>query len=475
MLGLAISLVGITVPSIWYDEAATIESSIRTWPELWRMVGNVDAVHALYYRLMHLVFEVVGYSPLSLRAPSAVATGVAAAGVVLLARQLGRPRLGVIAGIVFCLLPRVTWMGTEGRSYALSATAAVVMTLVLVRAWRGTSRWWWVLYGVAALVSCTLFLYLALVVLGHGVTAAWLFLSRAPERRGAVPWLLAAGGAGVACLPVALEVVSQGGQLYWIPPLGPDTIREVVRSQWFYSSEAFSLVGWILLLAGVVTLARSGRDRTLLTLLVPALVVPTLLLLLLSLAMPIYQPRYLTMCVPFVALAIGAGLDGIRIRRLRTLTPIVAIALMAVLAVPQAVSQRIPEAKEGSSWAQVADLIAGQRALDPAGETTAIIYGPVYGHPKATTRVIAYSYPAAFENTIDPTIRTPAAETAELWETRAPLAESLDRLGDARIAYLVASTSRDIRAETTTALESVGWRLTGAWSTTFVNVQRYEK
>ena len=70
-------LIAITVPSVWYDEAATVSSATRSWTQLWAEVHTVDAVHALYYAGMHLVFDVFGYSPLTLRLPSAIAIGIA--------------------------------------------------------------------------------------------------------------------------------------------------------------------------------------------------------------------------------------------------------------------------------------------------------------------------------------------------------------------------------------------------------------
>ena len=135
--------------------------------------------------------------------------------------------------------------------------------------------------------------------------------------------------------------------------------------------------------------------------------------------------------------------------------------------------QREPESKENSSWAQVADLIATERVADGPGSTAAIIYGELWGHSKATTRVIAYSYPEQFASTVDVTIRTPAAATAQLWETRAPIAECLDRLTGTDVAYLIASPSRDVRSATTAALASIGWRVTDEWSFTRINVLRY--
>ena len=483
LLGFAISMIGITVPGLWYDEAASVSSTTRSWPQLWAELGNVDAVHALYYAILHVIFDVVGYSPLSLRMPSAIAVGVAAALVLILGRQLGRPRLAIIAAIAFCLIPRVTWMGTEGRSYALTATLAVLATVALLRAVRVGTRASWIVYGVVAVLSVTLFIYLALVIVAHGLTVAWLAADRtAASRRVARNWLVSAAIAGAASIPFAIEVVSQSGQLSWIPPLSGSTIRGVLRSQWFYSSVWFAVASWAFIVLGVAVLVRrlvlSRRNRTddaaltFLAVVVPALVTPTIALLLISVVhQPVYQPRYLAMCTPFVAIAIAAGIDSIRWRP----AAVMAVALLTVLAIPQIIVQREPEAKESSSWAQVADLIATERAADGPGSTTAIIYGELWGHAKATTRVIAYSYPEQFASTVDVTIRTPAADTAQLWETRAPIAECLDRLTGTDVAYLIASPSRDARPATTAALASIGWRVTDEWNFTRVNVLRYTR
>jgi mannosyltransferase len=73
-------------PSLWYDEGATISASAsRSLPELWRMLGHIDAVHGLYYLLMHGWFTLVPPTEFWSRVPSCLAVGVAAAGVVVFA------------------------------------------------------------------------------------------------------------------------------------------------------------------------------------------------------------------------------------------------------------------------------------------------------------------------------------------------------------------------------------------------------
>jgi mannosyltransferase len=87
VLGAAVSLGGAGRPSFWYDEAATISASYsRTLDQLWQMLGNVDAVHGLYYLLMHGWFQIFPPTEFWSRAPSGLAVGGAAAGVVVLAK-----------------------------------------------------------------------------------------------------------------------------------------------------------------------------------------------------------------------------------------------------------------------------------------------------------------------------------------------------------------------------------------------------
>ena len=475
LLGLAISLIGIWVPSVWYDEAATITAATRSWPELWAMTGNVDAVHAVYYFVIHALVDIFGYSPVLVRLPSAIAVGVAASLTVVLARKFTSTRVAALGGIVFCLLPRVTWMGTEARSYALSAALAVLMTLLFVRAQRSDGWRPWVAYAIVVVLSSLVFVYLALIVVAHGVSTAWWLIARRtrphPYHRWPVArrFLVASISAAILLVPFLLAVVGQSGQLHWIDPIGPDTWRQVVQTQWFYYSFEYATAGWALLLFGGAALLRRTRGFSFGTVLLPLVVIPTLVLLLASvLDTPLYTPRYLTMCLPFVALVMAMGIEAIPTRPLRILT----LLSLVVLAVPQVTFQRMPEGKQDSSWKEVAAFIADERASAP-GLSTAIIYGPVKYHPIATTRVIEYSYPEAFAGTIDVTLDTPAAQTAQLWETEHPLSESVDRLERADVAYLVTSTSRDQRDATTTQMVRAGWTLTESVGFTDVNVLQY--
>ncbi|WP_166787872.1 glycosyltransferase family 39 protein [Cryobacterium adonitolivorans] len=494
LFGTLLALAWSWQPSIWFDEAATVSATMRSWPELGRMLLSIDAVHGLYYAGMHLWLDLVGYSPFALRLPSAVFVGVAAALTVILVRSRAGRRTAVLAGVALCLLPRVTWMGAEGRSYALTAALAVALTLIFLAAWRRGPAprrirvLWWTLYGVIAVVATVTFIYLAFLVGAHGLTALWtVWAGRRRDRAARASlfgWGLASLAAAVLLVPFALGVVGQSGQVSWIAPISWGSWNGVFVTQWFYLNRPFALVGWALVIVGVAALVvaarrsraagsetsrAQARNPSLLAIAVPWLAAPTLGVIVASaIATPLYSPRYLTFSAPAVAILIGVALDALRRRWLI----VSALVALAGLAAPQFVAQRQPEAKQNSSWSEVADLISRERTARP-DDTAAIIYGPVRQHPAATTRVIAYSYPHAFEGLIDVKLKTPAAQTGGLWETRYPLDDVTDRFGGVDAVWLVTSDKQDWRPGVTGKLSALGYTLDEEWSLTGVNVLRY--
>ena len=154
VLAATLSLCGAGRPSFWYDEAATISASYsRSLPQLWQMLSNVDAVHGLYYLLMHGWFQIFPPTEFWSRAPSGLAVAGAAAGLVVLGRQFSSRTVAVSSGVVCALLPRSTWAGIEARPYALSMLAAVWLTVLFVHATRRDNAWLWLSYGIVVATS----------------------------------------------------------------------------------------------------------------------------------------------------------------------------------------------------------------------------------------------------------------------------------------------------------------------------------
>ena len=506
VVGVVVAAAFTWVPSVWYDEAATLTSAQRSWPALWAELQNVDAVHGLYYALMHVWLALVGYSPFTLRFPSALAIGIAAALVVAIGRRLGGVRLGVVSGLVFLLLPRVAWAGTEGRPYATVTTFAALLTLVGLTAVRRTrvrhhTTRWWVVYGVLAAVAVLFNVYLSLAVVAHGVVLVWTGLAdRAARRQAAVTdrsgtapaamvdravvvrWAVAATTAAVVVLPFIGLAAGQAKQVGWITGIGWATLRQVFATAWFGVVYPYAALGWLLMIVAVVLAVRAARRpspaaRDVLRMqavrvAVPLTILPTALLVAATAAGEhLYSPKYASISLPFVALLIGLAITAIRPRRWIAM----AVAAMVLVSVPTSTIVRLPHAKQSSHWANAAAIIERERNVTTDSDE-GVIYGSVWEHPTATAQVIADAYPEAFSGMRDLAVASTGAQRGELWNVNGDIATTVPaRLADIDTVWFVGAKSRNIRPEVSETLKDQGFHVVRYWHTDTVILWKYSR
>jgi mannosyltransferase len=504
-VGVLVAVAFAWVPSVWYDEAATVTSAQRSWAQLWAELHTVDAVHGLYYALMHAWFWLVGYTPFTLRLPSALAVGVAAALVVALGRRLAGLRVGVVAGIVFLLLPRVQWAGTEGRPYATITTLSVLLTLVGITAVRRTRSEhavrWWVAYGLTALVAVTFNVYLSLAVVAHAVVLLWTLLAERSAarssaavrsagagvpplvtRRVLVRWTIAAGAAAVVAAPFVLVVAGQAKQVGWIKGITEATRGQVFATAWFGASDPYATVAWTLMVLGVVAVFVGARRRKpavrdllraqTARVALPIVVVPTAVLLIATaLGERLYSPKYASLSLPFVAVLIALALTAIRPKALLA----AAVAVLLVVSVPTAVGVKREHAKQASHWGAAAAIIAEQRALHPEANE-GVVFGSVYRHPTATSEIIRVSYPEAFSGLTDLAATQDGAETGALWNRNGDLATVVPaRLGSIDTVWYVGATSRSSEPKLQAVLAPRGFAATKHWRTGKVVITEFTR
>ncbi|MFE9565403.1 hypothetical protein ACFYM0_30335 [Streptomyces sp. NPDC006487] len=292
---------------MWRDESVTWQVAHRPLGELWELLGQVDAVHGLYYLLMHAVFAATGAATpdaglWALRLPSVAATALAASGVAAVAHHLtgalrggeggdvpspappggpdpsGRPgRVALLAGLGYALLPPVQMYAQEGRSYAFVAAAVVWATYLMLR-----ERW--VGYAVVLMLGSWLHEFAVLALPAHAFAAG--------RSRG---WRLAAWAVVAALLPLALVSARQAQQqLGWLG-----------RPSW----QDWAAYG--VLAAASLLLAR-GASRELVRVALPLALLPPGLLLAISLVHPWYVDRYVLYALAGFALLAGARLATAR-------------------------------------------------------------------------------------------------------------------------------------------------------------------
>ncbi|MED7825121.1 glycosyltransferase family 39 protein [Streptomyces chiangmaiensis] len=307
---LAIGLWGLDRGGMWRDEAVTFQVARRSVPQIWHLLGSVDAVHGLYYLLMHMVLAVHPGEVL-LRLPS-VCGAVAATGLVAaLGTRLCRPRVGLWAGLLYAVTPMVGHYAQEGRSYALVAAGVVGATLLLVRAVRG-GRWW--PYGVVLAVTCLLHEFAVLVLLAHACTLA---LARVPwtvwQR-----WGCAAGAVVAVLLPLVLVSWGQAEQVAWLAAPDGRSVEQLLER--FAGPSPVVLGPYLVLIALAGGMARSKRDLSPAGVALPLMVIPPAVLMGVSQVSPLYDDRYVLYALAGAPLLAAAGAERVAgvLSRLRT-------------------------------------------------------------------------------------------------------------------------------------------------------------
>jgi mannosyltransferase len=437
-LGAAASLAGAGRPSFWYDEAATISASYsRSLGQLWQMLRNVDAVHGLYYLIMHGWFQIFPPTEFWSRAPSGLAVGGAAAGVVVLGKQFSSRTVAVSSGILCAILPRATWAGIEARPYALSMMAAVWLTVLLVHATRRDNALVWLSYGIALAASILLDLYLVLLLLAH---IAFLCLYRR-SRTVLVRFAIASVLAGCAVAPFVVEAIGQAHQIIWIAPIGRRTIEDVAVQQYFDRSPPFTIVSALVVAAAIVLwLCTSAQlvqaDRQLLTLAIGWIVIPTALILIWSaLVHPVYTPRYLCFTAPAMALVLGVCIGALAV------APWVAVAIVSVFALAAGpnylLAQRDPYAKYGMDYSQVADLIAAKAAPGDC-----LLVNDTVTFMPAPMRPLLAARPDAYRKLVDLSLWQRATDRNDVFDTNLIPEASAGPLSDCRVVWIITQADK---------------------------------
>lgn len=351
-----IAAVFVGVPAYWWDEAATVLMAGRPWDSFTATIRNVDAVHAAYYLLMRGWAELFGFGTLAMRLPSAAAVAATSLVLVHLGRAHSSMTVGVLAGIIYPLIPAVVWAAGEARSFALSALLAALVLLTLVRALdRPTDRWRWALLALAITAASWTFLFSILMVPG-----ALIFVTREQWRR-RWPAITAATVAALAgTVPLALFAAGQRRQVSWIPDAGWGSTLETILTEQYLrgTGQSFALLFWGLLAIGVVIAWTTQQDdRRLIVAYATIVGVPTLALALSGpvLGEPMYVQRYLLFTAPALVMLVALVLA----RRSMDAIAVILVILLVVGAGPSLRSRLDPMSK--SSWPLAVETL-GSRA-----------------------------------------------------------------------------------------------------------------
>jgi mannosyltransferase len=316
------------------DEVASKWAALLSLRELAHLLRHVDAVHGLYYFILH-GWVVVGSSPTDIRVPSVIAATVAVALAVVLGRRLtGSGWAGLFAGLIMALTPSISYYAQTARSYAMVLACVLAATLALLHALSAekadpsrpvTRRW--LVYVVLIALGGYLNEMSLLVLAAHGVTVLLTRYGRRVFER----WLVAAIAGGVLVIPVLGLSVVQHAAVSWIGRPGIPALRTLFHDYF----GATTVIALLVLACAVIAVlpgrygqagqdTRAGQDTqaddgpdlpwwrsggvSLPSVAAPLLVLPAFLLLAESwVTHPLYVDRYVLYGEAGAALLGGAG------------------------------------------------------------------------------------------------------------------------------------------------------------------------
>ncbi|TQS25946.1 glycosyltransferase family 39 protein [Microbispora sp. KK1-11] len=487
VLALAAGLWDLGGPPPWRDEAATVSAVGRTFPQLAHLLQSVDAVHGLYYALMHVVAGLSGTAEVALRIPSVLAGTLAAAGTGAIGRALGAPRAGLYGGVLLALMPIFSRYVQEARPYAMTAAATVGVTLLFLRVLRSPTSAVLAAYAAALTVLAYLNLFAFLVVGAHGVA---VILSRGPLLR----WACAATPALAAVAPLAWLGSRQSAQVEWIPrPAAADVGRLAVQlfgDLGGATGPGVAPLTWALALFGLayaavvgVRRARAARSAekpekpaekpekpaetpaekppatldALVRLTLPWLLVPALALLTASWAAhPVYVFRYVFCCVPAAALLAGAGLAA--------LPPGLAAAVLTAwlgLSVPGQLATRGPDGRQDDPRPVMALLAAEAQPGD------GVLFVP------AKVRKYETVYPSVFGRLRDVALARSPEQDGSFPGREVGTRVLAARLDGLRTLWVVGHTGKNAMPARRRALVARSFAPAGRWTFRGLFVDRY--
>ncbi|HEX6798511.1 MAG TPA: glycosyltransferase family 39 protein [Ktedonobacterales bacterium] len=359
-LALALDLFRLGGPSLWMDEAFSVQLARQPLSVLWGAFrSGAEPNMAIYYLILHLWLGLgaalgIPATEFYVRFPSAVCAAASAVMVYAIGRRFLGAFCGMLGALLYLLNGLVLTYAQQTRGYALQLLLVclawyALLALLDERTPRPAARWWALLVAASVLAVYThafSMLILLAQIVAVGALAAFDTATRACIRRMWLGQLASLAAIGVLIVPFAIAS-RHGAKNGWLP--SPQIGELVAKATALGGKSKLALaVLAVALLAGLalLALARLPAGRRLLARLQPGLPAdkahsgdtpalrpgarPAVIALLCWLVVPVvvsfvlsegpvrlFSSRYLVVVMPAVALLVAAAVAPLRPRPAR--------------------------------------------------------------------------------------------------------------------------------------------------------------
>jgi mannosyltransferase len=367
----AVRTLFLTSESLWRDEVDAIRFAFESLSTVVGQFGINGFNGLLYHIALRGWLTLTGIGDFQLRYFSVLFGVLLVVLVYVIGTRLFSRRAGVIAAWLAAASPVLSWYAGEGKMYSMQPALLTLALYALLRATRArrlTAPWWLVFVLSTAIsfgvhILSPLFLAVAAVTvlsLGGGMRAHVKGIAIAVLAF-AVPFAslliarfnqLAAGGdIGHTFYPV--PIIAQTLALNWT--IGLDNTAPLF---WQAPGSAnVDLLRWMIvgLYFGLAALGAwvSSRRRSVAVALT-WLLLPAALLFIVSLRVPLFQPRYVLWSAPALYVLAAAGADRLAPRRVESKLQMLVVTGTALASTTGYVGQLVnpirPELREAIGW-----------------------------------------------------------------------------------------------------------------------------
>jgi mannosyltransferase len=240
--------------------------------------------------------------------------------IFFLGARLFGHRVGLLAALLLAINAYHIRYAQETRCYAMVVFFAVLATWLLAKNLQEPASAHWGIYAAVCALATYSHFYAVLLVPAHAISLlSW--------RRDEIPWRKVVGSLlafGVMVVPIAVFILAiyvlkiGAPPKLWFTPLQPDSLLLLgIDFSGVYGRLLISLDMLAIGIAalGAARLRRSGghaSDAWGYTLLFSWLVAPVVVVVTASLVKPLFLPRFLSFCLPALALLVAVGIGRLR-------------------------------------------------------------------------------------------------------------------------------------------------------------------
>src|SRR5437588_4320201 len=230
-IALGFNLYRLGTPSIWFDEAFSVELARQPLPLLWHIIFDLEPNMELYYLFLHIwlgITSALGFAATEfiVRLPSAIFATLSTEVVFLLGQRFLNLPIGLLAASLYLLNDLQLVYAQQVRSYSLQLLLICISWYAFLAALTGDTRQkrWWLCFTAATTLAVYANLFSLIILLSQVCTFGGLLLlpqpwqSRVKRQMGALLVSLICIAILIApLLPVSLH----GPKTGWLPSPQP--------------------------------------------------------------------------------------------------------------------------------------------------------------------------------------------------------------------------------------------------------------